>query len=103
MKKTFILVLSLLALGLVAHAREVVSVGVYAGVPYYAEPAPYYVPTADPVWYGTPVSVIYIDGYPHRMHLWQGQWYDEAWIGHGHPYYGRAIYYNRGWDHRRGW
>jgi hypothetical protein len=111
MKKT-LLVFSLFVftLGFVSQARAhdnvdvSVSIGMRGGYPVYVEPQPYYAPAAEPVWlYNTPAEVIYVDGAPHYMHLWQGQWYDEAWIAPSGPYYHDVIYYRRGWDHYRRW
>ena len=117
--KTKIALLALVALGLLSQSAEAhvsISLGLYSAapmpvatyytvpvttIPVYTAPPTYYVPTADPVWLGTPVQVTYVEGMPHRMHYWNCQWYDETWIGHDHPYYQSAVYYQRGWDHHR--
>jgi hypothetical protein len=79
--KKIILVCSLLCLGLFAYAGMDVSIGVNAGVPYYAQAPSYYNPNDEAVWMNEPAQVIMIDGSPHQMHMWNGRWYDEAWRG----------------------
>ena len=84
MKNTLITLAAFVLLGLgvsTASASESISLGLHLGVPYYQNPPSYYAPADEPMWRDTPVEIIYIDGAPHQMHMWQGRWYDEAWAG----------------------
>ena len=93
--KKFLLIGSLLCFGVFAYAGVDVSIGLNAGVPYYAQAPSYYDPNAAAVWMNTPAQVIMIDGSPHQMHMWNGRWYDEAWNGGGHGNARRSNWHQR--------
>ncbi len=115
MKKPLIFFVTVFALGAGAavYARDSVSLSINAGEPtYYRTPPAYYRVNDEPYWWNTPVKVVYFEGRPHRMHYWNGRWYDEAWSRnrydnrrHDNRRYHRS-YERGGWhdrDYRRGW